>query len=171
MYTHPNPNPNPNPSIQAVRRTYPQIYATSERLLINVTSIKIVRSDFLQAMERIVPSAQRSVASHAKKMPEFLQPLLREQLVVVKDSLAKAFPFVTGEERLSRAFGVPKLVFKPRFMVYGRPGMGQNYFGGELLHMLEELPIFSFDMVTLIGSASKVLTLSLTLTLTPTVDH
>jgi hypothetical protein len=106
-------------------------------------------------MDKIVPAAYRSVTSHAKKMPDFLLPLLREQLVVMRDCLSKTFPFI-GPESSAKISGLPKLVFKPRFIIYGRSGMGQNYFGGEMLHLLEEIPTFCFDMVGLLGGSSKV---------------
>jgi SpoVK/Ycf46/Vps4 family AAA+-type ATPase len=43
----------------ALRRRYPQIYSSSQKLVLDVDSITIGSRDFLSAMTKMVPAAQR----------------------------------------------------------------------------------------------------------------
>ena len=60
----------------ALRRKYPQIYKTTDKLLLDVASINVAASDFHSALKVIVPTAQRSDASTACAIPEHVRPLL-----------------------------------------------------------------------------------------------
>lgn len=60
----------------ALRRKYPQIYKTTDKLMIDVASINVAASDFHSALKVIVPTAQRSDASTACSIPEHVRPLL-----------------------------------------------------------------------------------------------
>jgi SpoVK/Ycf46/Vps4 family AAA+-type ATPase len=46
--------------LRAVRRRYPQIYKSSDKLVIDPHSIRLSRDDFMTAMKAIVPASQRS---------------------------------------------------------------------------------------------------------------
>ena len=46
-------------ALNALRRKYPQVYKTSHKLQLDFDQIKINESDFLEAMERMVPSTHR----------------------------------------------------------------------------------------------------------------
>lgn len=43
----------------ALRRRYPQIYFSSQKLVLDVDSIAIISRDFMSAMSKMVPAAQR----------------------------------------------------------------------------------------------------------------
>lgn len=43
----------------ALRRRYPQIYSSSQKLVLDVNSITITNRDFMSAMSKMVPAAQR----------------------------------------------------------------------------------------------------------------
>lgn len=43
----------------ALRRRYPQIYSSSQKLVLDVNSIAITNKDFMSAMSKMVPAAQR----------------------------------------------------------------------------------------------------------------
>lgn len=45
----------------ALRRRYPQIYASSQKLVLDVDSIAITNKDFVCAMSKIVPASQRYI--------------------------------------------------------------------------------------------------------------
>jgi ATPase family AAA domain-containing protein 2 len=47
-------------TLNAVRRRYPQIYASTKKLLVDPAKIKISLSDFVEAFNRLVPSSHRS---------------------------------------------------------------------------------------------------------------
>lgn len=43
----------------ALRRRYPQIYSSSQKLVLDVDSIAITSKDFMSAMLKMVPASQR----------------------------------------------------------------------------------------------------------------
>lgn len=43
----------------ALRRRYPQIYSSSQKLVLDVNSIAITNKDFMSAMSKMVPASQR----------------------------------------------------------------------------------------------------------------
>lgn len=43
----------------ALRRRYPQIYSSSQKLVLDVNSIAITNRDFMSAMSKMVPASQR----------------------------------------------------------------------------------------------------------------
>lgn len=78
----------------ALRRRYPQIYTTSQKLLLDVASISVEGRDFLSATKKIVPASQRAVASPAKALTSIVQPLLANTLSDAMKALQKVFPHV-----------------------------------------------------------------------------
>uniref|UniRef100_A0A8C7QF48 ATPase family AAA domain-containing protein 2 n=1 Tax=Oncorhynchus mykiss TaxID=8022 RepID=A0A8C7QF48_ONCMY len=84
----------------ALRRRYPQIYGTSQKLLLDVGSININSRDFVAAMRKMVPASQRAVSSPAKALTPVVTPLLGPELTNVLDALQKVFPH--AEQGLKR---------------------------------------------------------------------
>ena len=41
-----------------------------------------------------------------------------------------------------------------RLLIHGDYGLGQNYYGPAVLHALEEFPIYSIDLPTILGDAT-----------------
>ncbi|XP_050988100.1 ATPase family AAA domain-containing protein 2-like isoform X3 [Labeo rohita] len=78
----------------ALRRRYPQIYASSQKLLLDVESISVSGRDFLSAMRKIVPASQRAVASPAKALTPVIEPLLSFALNSAMEMLQRLFPHV-----------------------------------------------------------------------------
>lgn len=78
----------------ALRRHYPQIYASSQKLLLDVESISVSGRDFLSAMRKIVPASQRAVASPAKALTPVIEPLLSSALNNAMEMLQRLFPHV-----------------------------------------------------------------------------
>ncbi|KAJ8013224.1 hypothetical protein DPEC_G00051050 [Dallia pectoralis] len=76
----------------ALRRRYPQIYSSSQKLVLDVASISIGSRDFLCAMRKTVPASQRAVSSPAKALSPVVQPLLSAALQTVLDMVSKLFP-------------------------------------------------------------------------------
>ncbi len=46
--------------------------------------------------------------------------------------------------------------FRPRLLIYGEAGMGQQYLGSAILHHLEKTHVQSFDLATLMGDSARV---------------
>lgn len=78
-------------SLHALRRTYPQIYDTDDKLLINPSQVVVGRHDFLAAHAAITPSAQRQAASPARYAAGLLCMRASCCLVVLMLVLADAF--------------------------------------------------------------------------------
>uniref|UniRef100_A0A671MG17 ATPase family AAA domain-containing protein 2 n=1 Tax=Sinocyclocheilus anshuiensis TaxID=1608454 RepID=A0A671MG17_9TELE len=78
----------------ALRRRYPQIYASSQKLLLDVESISVSGRDFLSATRKIVPASQRAVASPAKALTAVIEPLLSSALNNAMEMLQRLFPHV-----------------------------------------------------------------------------
>ncbi|XP_062384695.1 ATPase family AAA domain-containing protein 2-like isoform X3 [Sardina pilchardus] len=76
----------------ALRRRYPQIYCSSEKLVLDIASITISSCDFVAAMRKMVPASQRSMTSPAKALIPTVQPLLASALGDILETLQMLFP-------------------------------------------------------------------------------
>ncbi|XP_037533049.1 ATPase family AAA domain-containing protein 2 [Nematolebias whitei] len=76
----------------ALRRRYPQIYSSSQKLLLDVNSIVITHKDFMSAMSKMVPAAQRAVVSPAKALLPAIRPLLNSTFQNILQTVSRVFP-------------------------------------------------------------------------------
>lgn len=76
----------------ALRRKYPQIYRTSDKLVLDVSKISVSAADFHNALRAIVPTAQRSDSSVACVLSEGVRPLLLRQFGRLLSLLSFVFP-------------------------------------------------------------------------------
>ncbi|XP_019638886.1 PREDICTED: ATPase family AAA domain-containing protein 2-like isoform X1 [Branchiostoma belcheri] len=76
----------------ALRRRYPQIYSSKEKLQLDVSSINVSAKDFHQAMQNITPASQRSVVSPGHALGGTIQMLLQGMLDSILGLLQKSFP-------------------------------------------------------------------------------
>ncbi|KAM6283304.1 ATPase family AAA domain-containing protein 2 isoform 2-T2 [Porphyrio hochstetteri] len=76
----------------ALRRRYPQIYRSNEKLQLDVASIKIAAKDFLLAMQKIAPASQRALASPGRALSSISKPLLEKSLARILQALQRVFP-------------------------------------------------------------------------------
>lgn len=79
-------------AIRALRRRYPQIYESKDKLMIDVDEVKITTRDFLSAMKEIVPSSHRSARTHARPISERLVAVLNEPFQASIALVRKIFP-------------------------------------------------------------------------------
>ncbi len=161
-------------ALNAVQGTYPQIYSSDEKLQIDPTKIKVLAKDFMISVNKIVPSSERSAASGASALKKDIEPLLRGPLAAVSKLVDDAIPRKrkataleeamyddreddTGFERenMLRQFESSR-VFRPRLLIRGNQGMGQQYLGAALLSKLEGLHVQNFDMATLMKDSTRV---------------
>lgn len=61
-------------SLHALRRQYPQIYDTNDKLLVDPASVRVSRTDFLAALKAITPSSHRSAVAHARSAGHMHHP-------------------------------------------------------------------------------------------------
>jgi len=79
-------------ALRALRRRYPQIYESRDKLQIDAASVVIAMSDFYCAMRRIVPTAQRSLASPARPLSLCVRPLLQQTFSAILKLFERIFP-------------------------------------------------------------------------------
>ncbi|KKZ63983.1 hypothetical protein EMCG_01737 [[Emmonsia] crescens] len=160
-------------ALNAVQRKYPQIYRSNEKLLIDPKKIEISPKDFMISIKKMVPSSERSASSGASPLPHIVEPLLRAPLRDIKQILAEILPqkkrltaleeaqFEEPEdsvgfkrERMQQEFETSR-VFRPRLLIRGNPGMGQQYLAAALLHHFEGLHVQAFDLPTLLSDSTR----------------
>ncbi|XP_024654142.1 ATPase family AAA domain-containing protein 2 isoform X3 [Maylandia zebra] len=84
----------------ALRRRYPQIYGTSQKLLLDVSSIAVSSCDFAAALKKMSPTSHRSAASPAKPLSPVVHLLLGGALQEILNALQRMFPH--AEEGMKR---------------------------------------------------------------------
>lgn len=111
--------------MNAVQRRYPQIYKSSDRLVIEPKNINVVARDFTIAQKRrchehtfsfmkrvyryclrlsdLIPSTSRSSTSAASALPSQLMPLLNDWLQSAQGTLAKILPEIKKPNVLEEA--------------------------------------------------------------------
>ncbi|KAL8991109.1 MAG: hypothetical protein Q9177_000397 [Variospora cf. flavescens] len=160
-------------ALNAVQRRYPQIYKSNEKLQIDATSIKVMAKDFMISVKKLVPSSERSTSSVAAPLPTNIAPLLRQPLAEIENVVNEILPqkkrltaleeaeFEDAEddkgmrmERMQQEFERSR-VFRPRLLLRGAPGMGQQYLAAALLHRFEALHVQAFDLPTLLSDSTR----------------
>ncbi|KAH7491194.1 ATPase family AAA domain-containing protein 2 [Phytophthora ramorum] len=76
----------------SLRRVYPQVYVSEDKLLINLDKVVVARGDFAKAAKKITPASHRAVSSFASPLPRAVKGLLQGQLARVLRDVARHFP-------------------------------------------------------------------------------
>nr|XP_020652184.1 ATPase family AAA domain-containing protein 2 isoform X1 [Pogona vitticeps] len=76
----------------ALRRRYPQIYTSSAKLQLDISSINITAKDFVMAMQKTVPASQRAVTAPGQALSTISKPLLENILQRILEVLQNVFP-------------------------------------------------------------------------------
>ncbi|XP_046385794.1 ATPase family AAA domain-containing protein 2-like isoform X2 [Ischnura elegans] len=145
--------------IKALQRRYPQIYKSSQKLLLNSNSVQVEKCDFMEAKSVIVPASQRAVRSPAHSLSQVLQPLLESSLVSVKKSLLDVFPWaitisdttVDDPENELKLMSAKQASQHPsRFILVGDHLQGQTtLLAPALLHSIDHMRFYVLDICTL----------------------
>ena len=163
-------------ALNAIQRTYPQIYSSNDKLKVDADRIKVTAKDFMLSVKKMIPSSERSTSSGAAPLPKVVEPLLRDQLKKIENILDGLIPIKKkttalqeamyeqyddddqgfGRETLQQEFEKSR-VFRPRLLIGGEPGMGQAYLGGALLNHFEGLHVQSFDLPTIFSDSARVI--------------
>uniref|UniRef100_A0A8C7Z1F1 ATPase family AAA domain-containing protein 2 n=1 Tax=Oryzias sinensis TaxID=183150 RepID=A0A8C7Z1F1_9TELE len=110
----------------ALRRRYPQIYSSTQKLLLDVDSIVITSKDFVFAMSKMVPAAQRAVVSPAKALIPAIRPLLGATLQSILLLVRKVFPHAEqGLKRKREQGAVYSLFYFQLFLFYFQTFLGK----------------------------------------------
>ncbi|XP_034555220.1 ATPase family AAA domain-containing protein 2B isoform X2 [Notolabrus celidotus] len=86
-------------ALVALRRHYPQIYGSSVKLKLDITSIVLGPGDFSKAMRTIVPASQRALAPPGRALSPALRPLLASSFSLVLKALLRVFPHAQCADR------------------------------------------------------------------------
>ncbi|KAH8726823.1 hypothetical protein GQ44DRAFT_770760 [Phaeosphaeriaceae sp. PMI808] len=160
-------------ALNAVQGTFPQIYTSERKLLIDPTNIKVLAKDFMISVNKMIPSSQRTVTASAAPLAKDIEPLLRRPLVQITQRIDELLPRrkkltaleeaeyddredEKGFEREAtmRNFESSR-IFRPRLLISGLQGMGQQYLGAALLNKIEGLHVQSFDLPTILEDPSR----------------
>ncbi|XP_035173286.1 ATPase family AAA domain-containing protein 2 [Oxyura jamaicensis] len=76
----------------SLRRCYPQIYASREKLQLDVNSIKIKAKDFFMALKKVVPASNRIMASPGQALSPIFKPLFENSVANILQAVQKIFP-------------------------------------------------------------------------------
>jgi len=151
--------------LHCFRRTYPRIYDDNVKLKLK-KKLVVTRVDFFKAFAEVVPSSKRSNIVFAKPIEPYLAPLLQEQLNQIVKIQKNTFPLgaitksslanleITGgsdNENNTHFEKDSTAPIAPRLLIHGMPGLGQKLFGPAILHRLEEFPMYSIDLSSLLG--------------------
>lgn len=79
-------------ALMCLRRHYPQIYKSRQKLVLDVNSIQILPQDFYRAMRKIIPVTQRSSTSPVRPLISIIKPLLQNTLLKAIELLENLFP-------------------------------------------------------------------------------
>ncbi|KAF9158199.1 ATPase AAA domain-containing protein 2B [Actinomortierella ambigua] len=163
-------------ALKAIRRQYPQIYESTEKLQIDVSKIIVEEVDLLKSANALVPAASRITGATATPIPSTLLPLLGSQFSALCGVADTIFPRkvkrfnANSSQRIAngnsddddfsfQALGYRSLqrlrTFRPRILVTGTKGMGQRYMGPALLHYLEGCTVQPFDLASLMSESSR----------------
>uniref|UniRef100_A0A667ZBL2 ATPase family AAA domain-containing protein 2 n=1 Tax=Myripristis murdjan TaxID=586833 RepID=A0A667ZBL2_9TELE len=86
-------------ALVALRRRYPQIYGSSAKLKLDISSIVLGPGDFSRALRTIVPASQRALAPPGRALAPALRPLLASSLSLVLRALLCVFPHAQHTDR------------------------------------------------------------------------
>ena len=79
-------------ALNAIQGTYPQIYKSNDKLVIDPTKIKVLAKDFMISVKKMIPSSERSAPSGATPLDRTVEPLLRETLAEISKLLDEVLP-------------------------------------------------------------------------------
>lgn len=149
-------------SLKAIRRHYPQIYQSDQKLVVRPQDIKISLADFINAMNMIVPSSHRMNVNYSRSLLLHLKPLLGAITDSLYQNVTSIMPNTAPQEEAHNAndddleFSLQSIqsrfmstVYRPRLLICSDPNMCQAEIVADLLHRLESLPIHNIDMASL----------------------
>ncbi|KAH1015165.1 hypothetical protein HUJ05_012934 [Dendroctonus ponderosae] len=135
--------------IQSFRRTYPQVYNSDHRLLLQPESVKVNKVDFLRAKSMLVPASHRVASGLGKKLLNILEPLLGPVIKNALDTLEQTFPHGLNSSlakvKLSASLRPAQLLLAGDGAQHGQ----SNHIGPDLLFRMEHIHSYLLDLATL----------------------
>ena len=140
-------------ALNALRRVYPQVYESSQKLAIDLANVCVEREDFDKALRKIVPSTHRVEDKVLSPLPRNIKPLLEPTFLNLVANIKRIFPHSgAGKGAVLPA----TLTHRPRLMIVGSEGQGQTtYIGPSLLHFMEKFPCQKLDIPALFSNSAR----------------
>ncbi|KAL0280659.1 UNVERIFIED_CONTAM: hypothetical protein PYX00_001884 [Menopon gallinae] len=140
--------------VHALRRRYPQIYKSSQKLLLQVDAVNVEEEDFKLAQNKIIPASCRVNPCPRARLSDTVAPLLEEQFQAATEALRNVFPH---SALLSRNDVCNKPFHKPRYIVCGEDeSYGQtSHFAPALLDFMEHIPVHIINLSTLFEMTNR----------------
>ncbi|XP_034943893.1 ATPase family AAA domain-containing protein 2-like [Chelonus insularis] len=141
--------------LQGLRRTYPQIYLTSNRLLLDPQRVEVKKQDFMEATSVLVPSTHRVAPSVSRKLQAFMVPLLGNALDELFNSVKTMFP--QGVNPALAKIKIAKGLHRPRMLITGNKlshGQGSKL-AQALLYRMEHVSVQTLDISTLFSESAR----------------
>ena len=137
-------------ALNALKRRYPQIYQTNQKLAIDVNNISITEEDFLKAMKTLLPSTHRVQDQMQYPLPAAIKPLLDNPLKSVCQAIDEIMPSLSSDLKGETC------TFRPRLLITGSEGNGlMTYLGPAVLHHLERIPCHKIDIPALYSNSVR----------------
>lgn len=158
-------------ALNAIQRSYPQIYTSSQKLLVDPQSIHVIPSDVIRSLDKIVPSSLRgSTSTTNAPLPPRVQPLLRQCFDNVKRKLDILMPRQSQLTALEAAMYEQdnvdfdfqqrlddfrnSRINRPRLLIHGNAGTGQEYIGSAILNYMEGVSSHILDLSSLFSEST-----------------
>lgn len=169
-------------ALNSIQRKYPQIYSSSEKLVVHPKKVHVVAKDFIRAVEKIIPSSARSTSTGSAPLPQRLQPLLQEQLDKITHRLNDLLPGSVGINGRAKMTNLEEALYldptihdsdggfhkhellrnlessrvcKPHLLICGERGAGQQYLGAAVLNLLEGFQVQNLDLASAFSDTTR----------------
>lgn len=139
--------------LNALRRRYPHVYKTNQKLALNLDEIVVREDDFLKAMKFLVPSTHRIQDQNQAPLTPEVKPLLQSTVTLICKSIEKIMPKQQCGQLCDDNLGS---FYRPRLLIKGKPQQGlTTYIGPAILHAFETLPCHKLDITSLFSNAAR----------------
>ncbi len=146
-------------ALSALKRRYPQVYSSNQKLAINVEKVQVKEEDFYTAMANIVPSAHRIEGQWMAPLPLRVQPLLQRSLHKIIQDIDRVMSCLMRAKSSFSATSMNDSAschFRPRVLVRSEAGMGlTTYLAPAVIHHLEKIPCHKLDIPALYSNAAR----------------
>ncbi len=144
-------------ALNALRRRYPQVYKSNQKLAIKMDEILIRKEDFVKAMKSITPSTHRVQDQNQRPMPAGIRPLLNSSLENICSEVNRIMPCVRLSPRgAAVSAALETSSYRPRILVSGTSGQGlTTYLLPAVLHYLEKLPCHKINIPSIFSNSVR----------------
>uniref|UniRef100_A0A915D6N2 Bromo domain-containing protein n=1 Tax=Ditylenchus dipsaci TaxID=166011 RepID=A0A915D6N2_9BILA len=149
----------------ALRESFPHIYLSAEKLLIDPSKVKITRQHFLDSLRQIVPASRRDMSVVSHQLNERSGCLIKD---FIESTMTTKVPkgylqrtncvqnlYKTDLERVVMGLKTPPSVPAARLLLHGHGQLGQStHHLPVLLNRLDHLPVVSLSSESIYSSGS-----------------